>query len=1191
MRRFSEFVAARWPTPEDALSEFFADAQAAALEVGAQLDEPPNLDGVRRYLPSQAGKRDKRQFAVPSIANDPDGTAWPAITFKSFKHSGASKYWKPRDLAWQIFLRDGREDIGADTALVAEYADRARLAKTAAQARAAERETADALGRVAAADAARIAWEAASPNCDRHAYLRSKGVAAYGLRVATATLRARLWDVERARWVNDALAVRAGDLLVPLRLPDGQLVNVQRIDAAGRKLFLRGGQKRGTAHRIEGNGQTWLCEGFATGASIHAATGAPVVVAFDAGNLIHCASLADGVAADHDASGIGQRAAEATGLPWTMPPAVGEDFNDLAVREGGEAVRMALTDLHQPPMPEAPAYVRPFELPAVDIPAGSADALRALGRLTETAHAAAFAWTFAKRLAVGVPARAESVESISSKLRDALPRAILSGATIDAIAGGIRWIVDRRRSSALAAVHPSAVVLARHSVERRDSLPVLGAADYRGVIVLRAPMGCGKTQKIGLPFADWASRQDGRFVALAHRQSLIAEISSRLSCAHYQRIGGEEAVHVDALAACLPSIVKDDHAQIYREARWLFVDEISQVVRSLAARVTVADRKQMADVFAALRELVARAECVIVADAGIDDRTIEFIESCRPSERFRIIDVDIPPLQARKAEFGFGSEALHHAYGDMLAELAERRRLWVACGEKSRAVECARLLETSGRRVLLVHSDNAGNREQAEFLAAPDRMSRLYDAVVASPVISSGVSIEHRDFGGAWFHRVFVIASGATITPADAMQMARRVRYVPSLSVVVTASNRSEIDSADAILSGLSEAAELERRVPMPTDLDGIVADIEAGDARHRADFAAGLWWLLELAGWTVGPMQIGEGVVSAESMKLLRADIDREQRDSLLAARDLSDFEVRRMRERPALSEADQAALLRHRIVRDLGLTDPLCDADLDVWDSGRGPRAWDRFTAATVGIAEAASEGGITDLHRLRFGRARVLAYRELFAGFELVPGLRITADVTADLLSRMYSRRQLLAVLGLVPSKWASDRFCTPSGRAATQAVIDLFDRLGLKLKRREGTATPTTAENTLGCEVTCGGKSVRNRWYDLTADSWSSTAELAIRRNARRVMDAIPQESEDDRYWYALRREIMARALSTDEARQLILAKGRNQPESKARRDQMGRTHGARVAIFWLCQVYAPGSCQQHHSATVLHVTGQ
>ncbi|MCC8628411.1 plasmid replication protein, CyRepA1 family [Xanthomonas vesicatoria] len=1181
MQRFAEFVAARWPTPEDALSEFFEDAQAAAADVGAQLAELPALDGVRRYLPSQAGRRDKRQFLVASVASDQDGTAWPAITFKSFKHGGASQFWKPRDLAWQIFLRDGRNDTGSDLSRVAEYAERARQSKAAAQARAAEREAADELGRVAAADAARIAWESASQDCAGHAYLRSKGVAAYGLRVATSTMRARLWDAERARWVEDAIVVRAGDLLVPARLPNGQLVNLQRIDAQGRKLFLRSGQKRGTHLRIEGTGPAWLCEGYATGASVHAATGAPVVVAFDAGNLAHCASLADAVAADNDASGTGQRAAEATGLPWAMPPAVGNDFNDLHASEGADAVRMALAALHQPPLPEAAAYVRPFELPTVDIPTGRAEALRALGRLTVATDAAAFAWALAKRLSMGVPARGETLESISATLRDALPRSILANATIAAIATGARWIIDRRRAGALAAVRPSSSVLARHTVERRESLPMLRADDYRGVIVLRAPMGSGKTQRVAAPFAEWAIRQDGRFVALAHRQSLIAELADRLGTSHYQRVAGGDAVHVDAVATCLPSIVKADHAQIFRECRWLFIDEISQVVRSLAARVTVADKKQMTDVLAALRDLVSHAECVIVADAGIDDRTIQFLESCRPDERLRVIDADIQPVQEQEAEFGFGPEALHHTYGDMLAELADGRRLWVACGEKSRAIECARLLETCGRRVLLVHSDNAGNREQSEFLAAPDRMSRLYDAVVASPVISSGVSIEHRDVGGAWFHRVFVLASGATVTPADAMQMARRVRYVPSLSVVVTASNRSEIDSAEAILSGLSEAASLEGRAPTPTDLDGLVADIEAGDARQRADFAGGLWWLLEAAGWAVRPMQIGDSAVSAESMKLLRADINREQRDSLLAARDLTDFEARRLRERPALSEADQAALLRHRIVRDLGLTEQLCEDHLDAWDAGRGPRAWDRFTAATTGTAEAATDGGVTDLHRLRFGRARVVAYRGLFAGSKLAPGFRVTSEVSGVLLGRMYARRQLLAVLGLVPAKWAGDRFGIPSGRAATQAVIDLFERMGLKLIRarnnRKAKMGATTDIETLGGCVGCGthrGIVDVTTWYAVDSNSWSRTAELTARRNSRRLLDAVPRESADERYWHSVRREIMARAMGADEAARLILTKCRAQQDGGTERDSKGRTYGARVAAAWLRWVYAP-----------------
>nr|WP_026144170.1 plasmid replication protein, CyRepA1 family [Xanthomonas sp. SHU 199] len=1166
--RFRDFVATRWPTPEHALAEFFGDAQTAAAEVGGLLAELPALDGSRRYLPALSGRRDKRQFLIASVTVDPDGTAWPAITFRSFKRGGASTYWKPRDAAWQLFKLAGDDAVAREDG----YAERILRAQEIAQQRAAEREATDAIGRAAAADAALAAWDSAAPADDSHPYLLKKGVRSYGLRVASLTMRASLWDSERERWISDAIAVRAGDLLVPAHLPDGRLVNVQRIDPAGRKLFLRGGQKRGTFFRIGGAGRAWLCEGYATGASVHAATDKAVIIAFDAGNLVHCAGLADAVAADHDDSGTGQRAAEAAALPWVMPPKPG-DWNDLHQRAGLGAVRAGLAVLQQPPDPEAPVFARVFDLPRVEVPPGCEEALRALARIADPAEAAAFAWAVAKRLALGIPARGETVESVADALRAALPRRVLAAGTVDAIAGGVRWIVERRRDSALAAVRPSAAVLAGHDLQRLRSLPEFGAGEYQGVIVLRAPMGAGKTQRVGRPFAEWARHQPGRFVALAHRQSLIAELATRLGCDHYQRVGGEEAVHIDALASCLPSVVKADHAQIFREARWVFVDEIAQVLRSLAARVTVADKRTMADVLVGLRELVARAECIIVADAGIDDRTIRFLESCRPGERFGVIDVDAPRAEPLRCDFGFGPDALRHVYGEMLAELAEGRRLWVACGEKSRAIECARLLESSGRRVLLVSSDNAGNREQAAFLAEPDRLSRLYDAVVASPVISSGVSIEHR--GAPWFDRLFLIASGATVTPADAMQMARRVRYLRRISVVATPSNRTEIDSAAAILDGLSQAAELEGRPVLPTDLDGFVADIEAGDARQRADFAAGVWWLLEAAGYAVRPITAADdGEVSAESLKLLRAEINREQRDAILGARDLGDFEARRLRERPAISEADRAALLRHRIVRDLGVQEALCEADLDIWDDGRGPRAWDRFTAATAGLADASMEPAGEYLTRRRFARARVSAYADLFAGFRLGSGFRITGEVAQVLVQRAFARRQMLAVLGVVGAKWAGERFAVPSGRAATQAVMDLFQRMGLELKRREGTATPTSAKNTLGSLRTCGGGSERNRWYEVTAESWYRTAELAARRNARRVLDRVPVETEDDRYWLAVRRDIIGRRLSGDEAARLIVERCRTHPACTARRDALGRTFGARVAVFWLRNVYAP-----------------
>ena len=65
--------------------------------------------------------------------------------------------------------------------------------------------------------------------------------------------------------------------IYPMRLPDGT-----------NKRFLKGGRKKGCYHPIgnKGTGDLGICEGFATGASIHEATGDDIIAAFDAGNLL-----------------------------------------------------------------------------------------------------------------------------------------------------------------------------------------------------------------------------------------------------------------------------------------------------------------------------------------------------------------------------------------------------------------------------------------------------------------------------------------------------------------------------------------------------------------------------------------------------------------------------------------------------------------------------------------------------------------------------------------------------------------------------------------------------------------------------------------------------------------------------------------------------------------------------------------
>lgn len=68
----------------------------------------------------------------------------------------------------------------------------------------------------------------------------------------------------------------------------GQLLNLQRIGAEGAKRFLPGGRVKGCYSplgSIDPQGTLYICEGWATGATIHESTGRPVACALNAGNL------------------------------------------------------------------------------------------------------------------------------------------------------------------------------------------------------------------------------------------------------------------------------------------------------------------------------------------------------------------------------------------------------------------------------------------------------------------------------------------------------------------------------------------------------------------------------------------------------------------------------------------------------------------------------------------------------------------------------------------------------------------------------------------------------------------------------------------------------------------------------------------------------------------------------------------
>lgn len=153
-------------------------------------------------------------------------------------------------------------------------------------------------------------------------------------------------------------------LIVPIRDAAGAVSSLQFIYEDGTKRLKSHGRIKGCYYSFGRRTDTLLiCEGFATGASLHAATGHPVAVAFNAGNLEPVARALRGklpdiriiVCSDDDRfsekgnTGMTCAATAAAAVGgWIAVPAFASDegeptdFNDLATREGDDAVRAAI---------------------------------------------------------------------------------------------------------------------------------------------------------------------------------------------------------------------------------------------------------------------------------------------------------------------------------------------------------------------------------------------------------------------------------------------------------------------------------------------------------------------------------------------------------------------------------------------------------------------------------------------------------------------------------------------------------------------------------------------------------------------------------------------------------------------------------------------------------------------------------
>lgn len=869
--------------------------------------------------------------------------------------------------------------------------------------------------------------------CDTHPYLTKKDILSHGCRV----------DKDNV-------------LIVPLYFR-GSLVSVQYIFADGQKKYLYGARKQGVYGYI-GDDVTdiiYICEGFATGATIQEATQKSVFISLDSGNLVHVASEVRKmyplhkivICADNDQykkSNTGIKAAEKASCKidadivypiFRDVSSKPTDFNDLYHLEGYSSV---IDQIELPRMYFAKANNAPhfdaFKLRYIE------DAETKLETSIDFEEVANAALTVALKLAEQVPAFV-SIEQIRNHL--AHPK--LSHKTHTSIMCRVQWSIQNRKRRALTSIKPASWKKHNHTV-----VASLNDCDLSAPInVVFAPMGSGKTKHVIKPF----SKSVESFVAVAHRRSLIADLANGLGITSYNDVKSyHDAIDKDKLAICLPSTKAAQFSGFMDKVNNVAIDEISQNIRFTQSKECKVIGSNQEDVFFKLQQLINESEKVVVCDASIDQTTIDFLELARPDEKLNIIE-QVPNNKDRDCY-------IYTERADFLTkiqlELSSGGKVWLAVESADRA-EIFNQMFGEKYKTITITSKNSKNKKIKSFLENINEQSKEYDLVIASPAISSGVSVEHED---PHFTMIAGMASGHSICFSDFAQMLGRVRYVRDYHVCLQKNNlKYESVTSSSILTGLRQASAIEGVNLKENAFSQFSAHIEVTEREYRADFANGFVWFMQYFCFNVKSGFVQDADYSlSDMMKALSKNMKEKYKNDIKIAKKISKEDAKILDAKQSLSDDEEKELIAFRIRTSFkfDLNHDINDLDIEMFENM--PKV-DRF-ARMLGLVHDKDDSELNITLR-KFEKAQVQACSEIFNNINLS---RITSEDCNEIISRVATndKRFLYSALRLVPSiygRWNEDKSGKlkdyPIPKTTTKSVASILDKFGLSWSRRHGT----------------------------------------------------------------------------------------------------------------------------------------
>ncbi|WP_414589689.1 plasmid replication protein, CyRepA1 family [Scytonema sp. PCC 10023] len=285
------------------------------------------------------------------------------------------------------------------------------------------------------------------------------------------------------------------------------------------------------------------------------------------------------------------------------------------------------------------------------------------------------------------------------------------------------------------------------------------------LIGARAPKGSGKTQWLKFLSDPRLRSGEGRVLLITHRIQLSLQGAERLGLPYITDLRSTEQGSLFGYGCCIDSIHPESQAHFnpneWRGA-WVIIDEAMQVIWHLLTSPTCAQKRVVIikTLQELLRTVVTTGGKIFIMDADLSDVGIDFIEGLLgfSPERFLLVN-----------DYKFNEPWTIHRFGGKnpakLIGLLEKRikagekALLSVSGQRTKSTWGTQVAEEHFRRkfpdlkILRIDSETVSNPEHPAYRSTKNinEIVPLYDLVIASPTIETGISIDVPHFDGVWF--------------------------------------------------------------------------------------------------------------------------------------------------------------------------------------------------------------------------------------------------------------------------------------------------------------------------------------------------------------------------------------------------------------------------------------------------------